>query len=518
MKTYILFLLLLMCSQVVAQSTTITPGDNTANVYANASNRGIQLPLMTTAQRDNLASPVNGLMIFNTSINCVEFYQNNSWKSLCKKEPPPKGVFNKMFGSYVSDIGNSIQQTKDGGYILAGMTSAPSPPYRGDIQGESRGNYDAWIVKLDPFCQISWSKLLGGSDYDSYPSIKQTKDGGYIVGMTTMSNISGDITAFNHGASDFCIFKLDALGSIVWNKLLGGDAIEVFSEIIETNDGGYLAIGETNSSANGDVSGVNHGIGFADYWIVKMDILGNIMWNRIIGGSNNDRAKDVIQTADGNYVVAGITSSSNSGDVTDTNHGYDDCWIVKLDGNGNIIWQRLYGSADREELSEIRETTDGGFIVAASTSGSANGDVIGTNHGNYDYWAIKLNANGNMVWNKLYGGDGSDHATSLQVTADNGFIMVGESSSSANGDVTEHNHSWSFFYDLWIVRLDASGNILWNRLIGGGRPENAVDIRKTSDGGYIIFGSADSENIDGNVTQNKASADYWIVKINDSGN
>ena len=182
---------------------------------------------------------------------------------------------------------------------------------------------------------IVWNKLLGGGDSEVAYSIQQTTDGGYIVAGTSRSSANGDVTGTNHGTYDYWIVKLDGSGNIVWNKLLGGSGSETAYDIQQTTDGGYIVAGSSNTPANGDVSGVNHGGN--DYWIVKLDGSGNIVWNKLLGGNGIEAAYRIVQTTGGSYLVAGSSTSSFNGDVTPTNHGQADFWIIRLDANGNIL-------------------------------------------------------------------------------------------------------------------------------------------------------------------------------------
>ena len=275
---------------------------------------------------------------------------------------------------------------------------------------------------------------------------------------TSTSSANGDVTGTNHSAgdADYWIIKLDGTGNIVWNKLLGGSITELAYSIQQTTDGGYIVAGYSTSSANGDVTGTNHGS--YDFWIVKLDGSGNIVWNKLLGGANPEVTKSIVQTTDGGYIVAGYSISSANGDVTGTTHGAYDFWIVKLDGSGNIVWNKLLGGSLSEYAYSIQQTTDGGYIVAGYSNTLANGDVSGVNHGGNDYWIVKLGGSGNIEWNKLLGGSGNDIAYSVQQTADGGYIVLGTSTSSANADVTSSNHGAGT--DFWIIRLDANGNFL----------------------------------------------------------
>ncbi|HYV93822.1 MAG TPA: aryl-sulfate sulfotransferase [Chitinophagales bacterium] len=300
---------------------------------------------------------------------------------------------------------------------------------------------------------IEWQKSLGGSANDYGNSIQQTTDGGYIVAGSTSSN-DGDVSG-NNGPGDFWVVKLDGSGSLIWQKCLGGSGGEQAYSIQQTTDGGFIVAGSTQSN-DGNVSG-NHTVVYAptvDYWVVKLDVDGNLIWQKCLGGFGDDRGQSVEQTSDGGYIVAGY-SDSNDGDVSG-NHGLEDYWIVKLDSDGNLVWQKALGGSSNEYLQSIQQTTDGGFIVAGRTA-SNDGDVSG-NHGNDDYWIVRLDTAGEIVWQKCLGGSIDDGAHSIQQTIDGGFI-VGGSSSSNDSDVTA-NHGGG---DDWIVKLDIVGNIVWQK-------------------------------------------------------
>ncbi len=398
----------------------------------------------------------------------------------------------KCIGGTDWDFGRSIQQTTDGGYIIAGSTRSNN----GDVTGNHGFNGDYWVVKLDGSGNLQWQKCFGGSSGDYANSIQQTTDGGYIVAGACYSN-DGDITGY-HGNGDYWVVKLDDSGNIQWQESLGGTSGDDANSIQQTADGGYIVAGQSFSN-DGDVTG-NHGDW--DYWIVKLNGSGNLQWQKSLGGSNDDYANSIQQTADGGYIVAGVVWSTD-GDVTG-NHGLQDYWVVKLDNNGNTEWQKTLGGSYLDVAQSIQQTTDGGYIVAGN-SGSTDGDVTG-NHDFQDYWVVKLDSSGNIQWQKSLGGFEYDWAHSIQQTADGGYIVAGHSW-SINGDVTD-NHNGG---DYWVVKLDGSGNIEWQKAIGGIGEDYPQSIRQTADGGYIVAGYSDSN--DGDVTGNHGFYDYWIVKL-----
>jgi hypothetical protein len=416
----------------------------------------------------------------------------------------------KAFGGTRVDIAQSIQPTSDGGYIVAGNTNSQD----GDVMGYHQGingcyqtcfgqticDYfpDGLVVKLSGSGTIQWQKTLGGSAADNLLSIQSTTDGGYIASGLTYSN-DGDVSGYHGGnEADAWVVKLSSSGDIQWQKVLGGSTGCDFANVIlPTPDGGYMIAGHTDSH-DGDITSI---AGERDVWIVKLNSSGAIQWQKTIGGDKSDYAYSFQSTSDG-YILAGYTYSNN-GDVFG-NHGDADAWIVKIDNNGTIQWQKTLGGSNEEIARSIQPTPDGGYIVAGSAK-SNNGDVSG-NHGGSDAWIVKLSSSGTIQWQKSLGGSYEEIARSVQSTTDGGYIITG-SAVSTNGDIS-NNHGGQ---DAWIVKLNSNGAIQWQRSIGGTNDEVANSVQTTVDGGYIIAGQALSNN--GDVSGNHGAADAWIVKL-----
>ncbi len=404
----------------------------------------------------------------------------------------PAIQWQKSLGGTSIEYGYSVQPTTDGGYIVAGHAASAN----GDVTG-NHGADDYWVVKLSSAGTIQWQKSLGGIGPDYGYSIRQTTDGGYVVFGTSFSN-DGDVTTGNHGIGDFWVAKLTSTGTLQWQKAFGGSGADLGTAIRQTSDGGYIITGQTQSN-DGDVSG-NHGD--TDCWVVKLTSTGTMQWQKTLGGSSADYASSVQQTTDGGYILAG-TSRSTDGDVSG-NHGDADYWIVKLSSTGTIQWQKALGGSGPDYASSIQQTTDGGYIVAGG-SNSNGGDVTG-NHGNDDYWIVKLSSTGTMQWQKSLGGTGYDAGNSIQQTADGGFIISGQSTST-NGDVAG-NHGGD---DYWIVKLNSTGMMQWQKSLGGTGTDYGGEIRQTSDGGFCVVGT--STSTDGDVTGNHGNADFWMIKL-----
>jgi len=358
---------------------------------------------------------------------------------------------------------------------------------------------------------VVWQKCLGGNNGDYAWSVEQTSDAGYIVAGYTEGQDNADVTGYhgNLSVGDIWIVKTDPVGNIQWQKCLGGTFFETGAWIHQTADGGYIVAG-TEASVNCDIVG-NHG--GTDYWLIKLNSKGEILWQRTYGGSLNEYCWSMAMTGDGGYIMTGETES-NDGDVT-VNHGQRDYWVVKVDGSGNMQWQKSLGGSGMDESYNVQATPDGGCVVAGYTESNDN-DVTG-NHGQRDYWVVKLDNGGNLQWQKTLGGTLSETAWSLQLTTDGGYVVVG-SASSNDGEVSgNHNGFGPGDADYWAVKLDGAGAIVWQKCYGGNKNEIAYHIASTKDGGFVMTGSA--ESADGDLTCNGGGGvtDLWTVKIDANG-
>jgi hypothetical protein len=338
--------------------------------------------------------------------------------------------------------GNSVLQTTDGGYIVCGTTGSYSAP-------ESY----IYLIKTDANGNKLWDKAFNAEFEDMGRSVQQTADGGYIVCGTTTDGAGGE---------DVRLIKTDAYGNTLWDKTFGGKNSddEGFS-VQQTTDGGYIVCGTTYSSV----------VGGEDVRLIKTDAEGNALWDKTFGGSDWDSGRSVQQTADGGYIVCGSTESSDGG---------ADIWLIKTDANGNKLWDKTFGSENGDVGNSVRQTTDGGYIVCASTI------VYG---GGYEYiWLIKTDEDGNKLWDKTFGGKGAEEGLSVQRTTDGGYIICGETTSYGAGD-----------RDLWLIKTDADGNKLWDKTFGGQQLDEGHSVQQTTDGGYIVCGATDSYGSKGRV-------------------
>ena len=347
---------------------------------------------------------------------------------------------------------------------------------------------------------IHWQKSLGGSFYDKAQSVIEVSNGDLIIAGNSQS--SNQDLSFNHGMFDWWIIRMNKTGNVIWKKTLGGSLEDYVRQVIQTPDGNFLCIGETQSN-NGDVTGYIDGI---DFWVVKIDVSGNIIWKKCYGGTRIDRGYSACLTNDGNIMIAGVTESEYP--YIENNHGVSDYLLIKIDQNGDIIWQKTYGGNDVDECKSIKKTSDGGYLLCGN-SRSSNGD-LNNNKGELDVWVVKINANGDIQWQTNVGGSKSDYANTMMEDKNGNFLIAGETY-SFDFDATE-NHSNSISRDYFVIKLNSQGQKIWVRCYGGSDNEYARGIIETNGDEYVIVGESYSN--DGQAPDNKGSADFWLIKVN----
>lgn len=349
---------------------------------------------------------------------------------------------------------------------------------------------------------FEWEKQIGGTDTDELSEIISCADGGYLAVGYSYSN---DVDLYNnYGGYDVWVVKFDYLGAIDWQTSLGGGLEDRGLSVKEVPGGNYILTGKS-SSIDYDVFG---NYGQQDAWLVKLSSSGSIIWQKCLGGYSEDQFSSIAVSSDGGYLLAGY-STSNELDASG-NHGSKDAWVLKTDSAGNVLWHKSLGGSNWDELRSITETATGEIMVAGFTE-SFNGDVS-VNHGDRDLWVLQLSGtNGNIIWEKTYGGSLKDEAFHILKTVTNDFVVSG-STKSYNQDVT-YNYG---DVDYWIVKIDASGQLLWENSFGGSSADGSRFATETTAGDFIICGRSNSN--DGLITNHHGDFDSWIVKISSAGN
>lgn len=358
--------------------------------------------------------------------------------------------------------------------------------------------FSSSLVLAQP--NVEWSYNFGGSGDDRIAGVVQTSDGHYVVAGTTNSS-DNDVSA-NNGIWDVWVAKVNAGGDVLWDHSYGGSIAEDAIDLISTVDGGFAIAGYANSS-DGDVGGTN---GVRDFWVLKLNSTGTLQWAETFGGSGDDRAYAIDQTSDDGFIVVGYTDSDD-GDVTGQ-HGQDDVWVVKLNSGGALQWQKALGGSSYDEALSVQSTNDGGYILCGRTS-SSDGDVS-NNIGDYDVWLVKLDASGNIIWEKTIGGTSTDNGIKARQTNDGGYIVTANTWSEDTDVVGAHED-----VEMWNVKLDANGNIDWQRPMGGWAGDYAGDVQQADDGGFISVGTTRSD--DGDVSGTPSGYDVWMIKSDAMG-
>jgi len=366
----------------------------------------------------------------------------------------PSPPFCKAIGGEKFDVGVSLIQTSDSGYAIAGFTIS-----------FGAGEADVYVVKLDANGNLQWTKTIGGPGNEAGNSLIQTSDGGYAIAGTT--------TSFGAGGADVYVVKLDATGNLQWTRTIGGKKEDWGSLLIQTSDGGYAIAGFTRSSGAGEF----------DVYVVKLDAKGNLRWTRTIGGPKGDEGYSLIQTSDGGYAIAGYTESFGAGEW--------DVYVVKLDASGNLQWTKTIGGPADEIGNSLIQTSDGGYAIAGFTRSFGAGEA--------DVYVVKLDANGNLQWTKTIGGESEESVRSIIQTSDGGYAITGFTKSFGAGSG-----------DVYLVKLDANGNLQWTKTIGGPGDEAGPSLIQTSDGGYAIAGATNSFGA--------GEWDVYVVKLDKNGN
>jgi len=415
----------------------------------------------------------------------------------------PNILWQRTIGGSESEGLYELKQTTDGGYILG---SSSLSDISGDKTDGSNGDFDMWIIKINSNGDIEWQNSIGGNNFDDLHSIELTPDGGYIACGESTSNISGDKTEISRGSEDFWIVKLDASGNVEWDKTIGGDDYESFPKI-KVIDGGYYICGDSFSNISGEKT--EDAIGEDDFWLLKLDTSGNIVWQNTIGGASTDFFQSLAVTADGGCILGGISDSNISGDKSEDSKGSTDYWVVKIDSAGNIEWDKTLGGSQSDQLHNIIETSDNGYLLTGLSTSNISGDKTENSQGGSDYWIVKLDSSGIIEWQNTIGGSSADNGHVAVQTADGKYIIGGYSKSDISGDKTENGKG---NFDCWLIKLNGVGIIEWQNTIGGSEQDGIRTLIQTSDTGYLLGGESIS-NISGDKTENsKGGYDIWIIK------
>src|SRR6185436_3134302 len=371
-----------------------------------------------------------------------------------------------------------------------------------------------------------WDKRFGGRKSDHVTCIRQTQDKDFILGGWTISSNTGNITEPRIGDFDYWVIKVSKVGNKKWDKRFGGTGDDRLFTMCEASDKGFLFGGYSYSDSSGNKS-QDTWANSADYWVIKTDSLGNKQWDKDFGGLDYEVLSSVLQTNDGGYILGGFSRSGISGNITEPNrdstNATGDFWIIKIDSFGNKQLDKRFGGTKNEGAFSICQTNNEGFIIAGSSNSNNSGDKTQPNWdttlSTNDYWVVKIDSAGNKLLDKRFGGINDDGLSGLIKTTDGGYLMAGSSNSDISGDKTQPN--WDITLstrDYWIVKTDSLFNKLWDKRYGGLNDDVLKTIQQTSDGGFLLGGSSGSP-ISGDKSENNlGGSQTWIFKTDSLGN
>jgi hypothetical protein len=415
--------------------------------------------------------------------------------------------------------------TADYGFIVAGSSISNK---NGNKSEDNKGDLDYWIWKMDEKGTPEWQKSFGGSGVDILYSVKNTKDGGFILAGNSSSNKSTDKKDDSKGQEDFWVIKLDAKGNEMWQRTIGGYSQEKLLSVTQTKDGGYILGGSSSSNktvadSKGKVDEFGkseNSKGNLDYWVVKLDKEGKVQWNKTIGGKYYDELKSIVQTEDEGYVLGGYSNSPVSGDKTEANIGQGDYWVLKLDKEGLVQWQRTLGGDKDDNLFALIQTKDKGFLVGGSSNSSATDAKSETSKNGSDFWVLKLDEIGNVQWQEAYDYGKYDVLSSVVENPDGTFLIGGyaqleakSKSTNAKGIKTTKKDEEGI-NDYIALKIKADGEEIWTKTVGSNGDEVLKKLFEMRDGGYLLAGTSNG-TISRDKNSMKGGQDFWIVKLKD---
>lgn len=379
-----------------------------------------------------------------------------------------------------------------------------------DKSENSRGGDDYWLLEIDSNGQVLWEKTYGGSGSDIAKALIETSDGGFAIGGISTSPISDEKTEINKIGYDYWMIKISATGQKIWDRTIGSTGDDYLTSIVETSDGGFIMAGYTWGSRIYDKS--ENSRGGRDWWIVKLNSLGVKIWDKSIGGQAHDEAPVIFESSDGGLVLIGESSSSILYEKSQNSKGGSDYWIVKLNSNGQKVWDRTIGGNWHDEFTSAIKTSDGGYVLAGQSNSSMSQDKTESPRGRGDFWIVKVDANGHKIWDKTLGGDAYEYSPALTEDLDGNILVFGNSLSNISGDKTAISNGT---YDWWLIKLTSSGEFISDYTFGGEDIDKVSSIVSTSTGETFLFGSSNSPASGNKNSENKGDYDYWLVKLID---
>ena len=422
----------------------------------------------------------------------------------------PSVAWDKTFGGTNYDGLTTASRTVDGGYLLCGFTASQKgfdvSEISRDKPDDLKGDY--WIVKTDADGNKIFDRRYGGTGRDICWKVIQN-EGGYLLIGESNSDKSVDKSEDAKGKSDFWLVQVRPNGDFVWDKTYGGNKDDIPFSAVKTLDGNYIIAGHSESDISGDKTEANKG--GRDIWILKVDKNGNKIWDKAFGGDGNDEYPTaLIHLQNGNYLVGCGSVSGISGDKTQAQRGIKDMWILEFDESGKKITDKSFGGTDVDELFGLQQVADGSIFLAGSSQSDVGGDKTTPNFGGEDYWLVKVDKNYNKIWDKTYGGKNQDNLVFVDQNKTGYILIGGNSTSNPSGNKKD---SIKGLTDFWLLYLTENGDIIWDKNYGGAGNDAPKDLIRTNDGNYILCGVSSSNKSFDKSEDARGLDDFWIAKI-----
>ena len=443
-------------------------------------------------------------------------------------------IWEKSYGGKHADYLFDVIPTPDYGFILAGSSLSKKT---GNKTEDNLGDLDFWVWKIDEKGELDWQKSFGGSGQDMLRAVVLTNDGGFLLAGSSQSEEGFDKKGKARGNSDFWIIKLNAKGGEEWQKTIGGSGEDELSSVVKTKDGGFVLAGSSSSNLSWDKKSEN--FGGLDYWVVKIDSKGEIVWQNTFGGIYNDELRSVIKTKDGGFLLGGSSNSPDGGNKTQKNIGQSDFWIIKIDEKGQEQWQKTIGGKGDDELAVVCETNDGNFIIGGNSNSESGNDKRSSNENGTDFWVLKMDKETKeIIWQESYNIAKTDILTSLIENDDKTILLGGyaqgeiekrkapiKQTKALKGKSTNINEEPKMKKgtdDYVAIKINDKGEELWRKDVGSDGQDILVKAIETRDGGYLMAGTSRTiVTADGGIKatgdkrSGKGSNDFWVVKLKD---
>ncbi|GAB3843767.1 hypothetical protein GCM10028822_00300 [Hymenobacter terrigena] len=477
--------------------------------------------------------------------------------------------WDRALGTAADEYTTGVAALTGGGYVVGGYTTGGAD---GDKSQPSQGSSDVWVVGLSAAGVPQWNFSHGGTGYESSSDLATTADGGVAVVGASDSPASGTKRSPARGTTDVWLLKLNASGQRQWDQATGGAADDYLQAVLPAADRGLWLAGQTQGGSSADRRFTQDGNQLFQFWLLERDSLGSARWDTSFVSYRDHRLRSLVATADQGLLLAGTersgsadwgdspldadfvaykldryrraeyavelrgladdwlaearqtsdqgfvfggTSRSGAGaDKSEASRGGADFWLVKLSRLRVKQWDHRFGGSGLDSLATVRQTADGGYLLAGSTTSPVGGDVTSAGRGGADFWVLKLSAAGAVQWQARYGGTADDWLAAARPTPDGGYLLVGTTASGVGGDITEASRGGR---DIWVVKVNATGQLQWQHRYGGSGGEQAATTEIDPDGGYLV-GATTNSPVSGEVSQaSRGGSDYWLLRLTAQG-